>query len=172
MVGQGGRPSPSPLGLPGGDRPSRQGDRDGGQSGGREGGGRLGRAAQLHVAYGNALIAARGYGRAGDDGSLRQGARLGGWRQGRARNGWRPTMACGSAASLRGELPAMRAHAAAFLSDVDGEARFARGRRRASRRRNHALVRRRVPRSARASRTRARAVPTRARRRSGLSLRT
>ena len=31
MVGQGGRPGLAPLGLPGGDRPSRQGDRDGGQ---------------------------------------------------------------------------------------------------------------------------------------------
>ena len=31
MVGQGGRPGAPSLGLPGGDRPSRQGDRDGGQ---------------------------------------------------------------------------------------------------------------------------------------------
>ena len=35
MVGQGGRPGAAPLGLPGGDRASRQGDRDGGQGGGR-----------------------------------------------------------------------------------------------------------------------------------------
>ena len=33
MVGQGRRPGAAPLGLPGGDRPSRQGDRDGGQGG-------------------------------------------------------------------------------------------------------------------------------------------
>jgi hypothetical protein len=33
MVGQGGRPGFAPLGLPGGDRPSRQGDRHGGQGG-------------------------------------------------------------------------------------------------------------------------------------------
>ena len=35
MVGQGGRPSTAPLGLPGGDRPSWQGDSDGGQGPGR-----------------------------------------------------------------------------------------------------------------------------------------
>ena len=35
MVGQGGRPGFAPLRVPGGDRPSRQGDRDGGQGGGR-----------------------------------------------------------------------------------------------------------------------------------------
>ena len=34
MVGQGGRSGPAPLGLPGGDRPSRQGDRHGGQDSG------------------------------------------------------------------------------------------------------------------------------------------
>ena len=33
MVGQGGRPGLAPLRLPGGDRPSRQGDRHGGQGG-------------------------------------------------------------------------------------------------------------------------------------------
>ncbi len=33
MVGQGRRSGAAPLGLPGGDRPSRQGDRDGGQGG-------------------------------------------------------------------------------------------------------------------------------------------
>jgi class 3 adenylate cyclase len=35
MVGKSGRPGAAPLGLPGGDRPSRQGDRHGGQGGGR-----------------------------------------------------------------------------------------------------------------------------------------
>ena len=43
------------------------------------------RLTQLHVAYGNALFAARGYGGAGNDGSLRQSPRVGVWRQGRAR---------------------------------------------------------------------------------------
>ena len=40
MVGQGRRPGPAPLRLPGGDRPSRQGDRDGGRGSGWKGGGR------------------------------------------------------------------------------------------------------------------------------------
>ena len=124
MVGQGGRPGAAPLGLPGGDRPSRQGDRDGGQ-GGRDGAaGDSGSAApsqrltQLHVAYGNALIAARGYGApetteafararesaSGDkDAPERLAADYGLW--------------VGS--YVRGELPSMRAHAAAFLSDVE-----------------------------------------------------
>src|ERR1700735_1468714 len=69
MVGQGRRPGFAPLGLSGGDRPSRQGDRHGGR--GWDTGGAGGAAGgpvaptrhltQLHVAYGNALIAARGY---------------------------------------------------------------------------------------------------------------
>ena len=59
MVGQGGRPGLAPLGLPGGDRPSRQGDRNGGQ--GREGRARVAAtpprvSPQLQVAYGNALM--------------------------------------------------------------------------------------------------------------------
>ena len=53
----------------------------------------------LHVAYGNALIAARGPRRAGDDGSLRQGPRVGSSATRTRPNGWRPTTACGSAAS-------------------------------------------------------------------------
>ena len=121
MVGQGGRSGAAPLGVPGGDRPSRQGDRDGGQgaeartAGGRRSGERV---TQLHVAYGNALIAARGYGApetteafararesaSGDkDAPERLAADYGLW--------------VGS--YVRGELPSMRAHAAAFLSDVE-----------------------------------------------------
>ena len=76
------------------------------------------RLTQLHVAYGNALIAARGYGApetteafararesaSGDkDAPERLAADYGLW--------------AGSYA--RGELPSMRAHAAAFLSDVE-----------------------------------------------------
>ena len=124
MVGQGGRPGAAPLGLPGGDRPSRQGDRDGGQ-GGRDGAAGAGgsaapnqRLTQLHVAYGNALIAARGYGApetteafararesaSGDkDAPERLAADYGLW----------------AGSYVRGELPSMRAHAAAFLSDVE-----------------------------------------------------
>ena len=98
------------------------------------------RLTQLHVAYGNALIAARGYGApetteafararestAGDkDAPGRLSADYGLW--------------VGS--FTRGELPSMRAHSADFLSDVQAETRFARGRRRPSRRRNDLLVR-------------------------------
>ena len=76
------------------------------------------RLTQLHVAYGNALIAARGYGapettkafaRARESGSSdkdapeRLAADYGLW--------------AGSAS--RGDLPSMRAHAAAFLSDIE-----------------------------------------------------
>ena len=34
---------------------------------------------------------------------------------------WRPTTAYGSARYVRGELPSMQVHAAAFLSDVGGD---------------------------------------------------
>ena len=99
------------------------------------------RLTQLHVAYGNALIAARGYGApetteafararesrlATKDAPERLAADYGLW--------------VGS--YLRGELPSMRAHAAAFLSDSRGETRLARGRRRPSHGRDHSLVRR------------------------------
>ena len=133
--------------------------------------GASGERQQLHVAYGNALIAARGYGRAGNDRSLRESPRVGGRRQGRARTAGgrlrpvgrqlRARRAVGDEGSRR-DLPQRRR----------GETRFARGRSRSPRRRNHALVRRRVSRSARSSGTGARLVPTRARRRSGVSLRT
>ena len=72
----------------------------------------------------------------------------------------------------RGELPSMRAHASGLPRRRRGEAQFARGRRRPSRRRDHTLVRRRVSRGAGSSGTRAGLVPTRPRRRSGISLRT
>ena len=90
------------------------------------------RLTQLHVAYGNALIAARGYGApetteafararesaSGDkDAPERLAADYGLW----------------ASSYMRGEFPSMRAHAAAFLARRRGEARFARGRRRPSR---------------------------------------
>ena len=176
MVGQGGRPGAAPLGVPGGDRPSRQGDRDGGQGGRSAAGGRrLGapsqRLTQLHVAYGNALYRGARLWRAGNDGSLRQSPRVGVWRQGRARTAGGRLRPMGRQLrarrvvgdeGARGGLPQRRR----------GETRFARGRRRAPRRRDHPLVRRRISRSAGSSGTRARPVPTRARRRSGVSLRT
>ena len=129
------------------------------------------RLTQLHVAHGNALFAARGYGApetteafararesaSGDkDAPERLAADYGLW--------------VGS--YVRGELSSMRAHAAAFLSDVEarpdspeaGVAHRAAG--------DHLLVRRRVSRGAGSFGTCARLVPTRPRRRSGLSLRT
>ena len=125
MVGQGGRPGAAPLGLPGGDRPSRQGDRDGGQ-GGRDGAAGVGQRGRSEPA--TDAIARRLRQRA------HRGARLSARRKRRKpspepasrrlatrtrRNDWRPTTAYGSAAIVRGELPSMRAHAAAFLSDVE-----------------------------------------------------
>ena len=138
----------------------------------REGGGRLGPAARNCTStYGNALIAARGYGapetteafaRARESCCRRQGcARTIGGRLrplGRQLRARRVAVDAGA----RGGLPRRRR----------GEARFARGRRRSPRRRGHVLVRRRVSRGARSLGTRARLVPTRPRRRSGLSLRT
>ena len=125
MVGQGGRPGAAPLGLPGGDRPSRQGDRDGGQ-GGRDGAAgvrRLGRsepatdavARRLRQrAHRRARLSARRKRRkpspepassaSGDkDAPERLAADYGLW----------------AGSYMRGELPSMRAHAAAFLSDVE-----------------------------------------------------
>src|SRR6202046_1478906 len=126
MVGQGRRPGFAPLGLSGGDRPSRQGDRHGGR--GWDTGGAGGAAGgpvaptrhltQLHVAYGNALIAARGYSApetaeafararesasADEDAPGRLAADYGLW----------------ASSYMRGDLPSMRAHAATFLGDVE-----------------------------------------------------
>ena len=108
--------------------------------------------------------------RAGNDGSLRQSPRVGVRRQGRART------IGGRLRSLGRQLHARRvaidAGARCGLPQRRrGETRFARGKRRPSRRRVDLLVRRRVSRGAGSSGTRARLVPTRPRRRSGLSLR-
>ena len=124
MVGQGGRPGAAPLGLPGGDRPSRQGDRNCGQ-GGRDApratdglAAPTKRLTPLRVAYGNALLQARGYGapetteafaKARESASVdkdapgRLAADYGLW----------------TSSYTRGELPSMRAHAAAFLNDAE-----------------------------------------------------
>ena len=110
--------------------------------------GASGERPQLHVAHGNALIAARGYGAAettaafararesalGDeDAPERLAADYGLW----------------AGSYVRGELSAMRAHAETFLKDVEARPEFARGRGRSPHCRNHELVRRRVCRSAR-----------------------
>ena len=57
------------------------------------------RLTQLHVAYGNALIAARGLRRAGNDGSLRQSPRVGVSATRTRPSDWRPTTAYGPAAT-------------------------------------------------------------------------
>ena len=86
VVGQGWRPGAAPLGLPGGDFPSRQSDRHGGQDGldGAAGDRRLDRSepateAVEHRLRQRAPRRARRR-RAGNDRSLRQGTRIGVWR--------------------------------------------------------------------------------------------
>ena len=75
------------------------------------------RLTQLHVAYGNALFAARGYGRAGNDGGLRQSPRVGvGDKDAPERLAADYGLWVGS--YVRGELSSMRAQAATFLRDV------------------------------------------------------
>ena len=73
---------------------------------------------------------------------------------------------------IRGELPSMRALAAAFLRDVEAKPDLPEASAAHRVLGVHPLVRWRVRRSARASRTGARLVPAGARRRSRLSLRT
>ena len=91
MVGQGRRRGATSLGLPGGDRSSRQGDRDGGQSGrdGTAGDRRLGCSKPATDAMAPrpgklALCRARRWSD-GNDGSVRQSPRVGSWRKRRAR---------------------------------------------------------------------------------------
>ena len=118
------------------------------------------RLPQLHAAYGNALIAARGHGApetveafararksasADEDAPGRLTADYGLW--------------VGS--YVRADLPSMRMHAAAFLCWRCGEARFARGGCRLSNPRNHSLFRWRIRGSVQASGARACSVPTR-----------
>ena len=74
---------------------------------------------KLHVAYGNALIAARGYGARGNDGSLRQSPRVRRLAKRTRPKRLAPTTGCGSAATREASCPTMRAHAAAFLADVE-----------------------------------------------------
>ena len=121
------------------------------------------RLPQLHVAYGNALIAARGYAApetteafararesaSGDkDATEKLAGAYGLWLGG----------------YVRGELPSMRAHAQDLPRQRRGKTRFAGGRRRASHRRNHLLVRGRISRGAGSLRKGARGVSNRPRR--------
>ena len=73
----------------------------------------------LHVAYGNALIAARGYGRAGNDGGFRKSPRVARMAKRTRRNGWRPITGYGPAVTCGASCQSMRTHAAAFLRDVE-----------------------------------------------------
>ena len=76
------------------------------------------RPTQLHVAYGNALIAARATARPKQPKPSQERANRPPATRTR-RNVWRPTTAYGPAASCGASFPPMRAHAAAFLSDVE-----------------------------------------------------
>ena len=152
MVGQGGRPGLAPLGVPGGDRPSRQGDRDGGR-GGRaadSGSGRLWPADSTCTSP----TATR---------SSRRGATA---RRKRRKPSPKPASRRrrqGRARTIGGRLRPMGRQLRSWRVVVDegardgvpqrrrGETRFARGRSRPSRRRDHPLVRRRVSRGARSS---------------------
>ena len=120
ILGQGGRSGASPLGLQRSDRASRQGDRDDGQ--GRDGA--AGAAAPnqqltpLHIAYGNALMAARGSGAPETRQAFARARELAsGEKDAPERLAADYGLWVGSYA--RGELPSMRAHSAAFLSDVE-----------------------------------------------------
>ena len=57
------------------------------------------RLTHLHVSYGNALIAARGFGARGNDGSLRKSPRIAPTATRTRPNDWRPTTAYGPAAT-------------------------------------------------------------------------
>jgi AAA ATPase domain len=122
----------------------------GGQGRWREGGARLGRAGAIARRLWQRALCGERTGRAGDDRSLRKGAHAGRRRQRRAGT------AGGRLRFVGRQLPARRAGRdegalGGFPKRRRGETRFARGRSRSPHGRNHALVRRRVPRSAEAS---------------------
>ena len=124
MVGQGRRPGPAPLGLPGSDRPSRQGDRDGGQ-GGRDRRAaadcQRGRSEPDSVARRPGRRALRGsrWRRTRNDGSLRKSPQSLRPATRTRRNGWRPTTAYGSAATCEASCHRCGRGVAAFLSDTE-----------------------------------------------------
>ena len=121
------------------------------------------RLTQLHVSYGNALIAARGYGAPETTEAFAKA------REAASGNKDAPDRLSADyglwvGSFVRGDLPSMRAHAAAFLSDVGAKSRFARSQRRPPHNRGHLLVRRRIRASAGLRRKSARLVPIRPRR--------
>ena len=81
--------------------------------------------------------------RAGNDRSFRQGPRAS-WRDKDAPERLAADYGLYVGSPIRDELSSMRAHAAAFLADVEARPDLARSRRRASRPGHHPLVRRRI----------------------------
>ena len=120
------------------------------------------RLTQLQVAYGNALIAARGYG-APETTEAFAKARESAYGDKNAPGRLAADYGLWVGSYVRGDLPSMRAHAAALLSDIEARPDSPEAGRRPSRRRNELLARRRASRSARSSGTRPRLVPTRPR---------
>jgi hypothetical protein len=116
VVGQGRRPGPAPLGLPGGHRPSRQGDRHGGQSDGQDRAGRLGPAAAPARSPWQCTIADARFWAAETTEAFARA------RDAAARDGAPERLLADyglwAGSAVRGELSATREHAAAFLSDV------------------------------------------------------
>ena len=104
------------------------------------------RLTHLHVAYGNALSRRARLRRAGNRGRVRK-ARKSTYGANDTPERLAADYGLWAGSYTRGELSAIRAHAAAFLGDVEAQTRFSRGRRRSPRSRNDALVRRRVSRS-------------------------
>ena len=95
------------------------------------------RGAQLRVAYGNALIATRGFGAPGNEGSIRlQPVRPRLMTRTDAPERLAANYGLWASSCVRRELPSMRTLAAAFLRER-GKTRFARGRRRAPHPRGH-----------------------------------
>ena len=152
MVGQGGRPGAAPLGLPGGDRPSRQGDRHGGQDG-RDGATfnrRLGRSEPPTDAVARRPRQRAGGGarlrRAGNDRCVCKSPRIRVERKARARALSRRGRALGQQLCA-GRIAVNERARRGFSARRRGKTQFAGSRRRASRHRDHLLVRRRVCRS-------------------------
>ena len=128
------------------------------------------RLTQLHAARGVALFAARGGG-APETTAAFASARERTFGDGATSERFVADFGLWVGSYVRGELPSMRAHAAAFLNDIAAKPEFARSRRRPSHRRDHLLVRRRVSRGSGSPGARPGLVRTRSRRRSDFPLR-
>ena len=117
ILGQGGRPGTAPVRVQGGDRASRQGDRDDGRRE-RAHQGRDERKLKLQVAYGNALISSRGYGAPETTAAFERAREIvGDDREAPERSSVNYGLWVGS--YMHCELAEMREMAAAFVSDVE-----------------------------------------------------